>query len=200
MRDLGLRSLADPPFLEVQVAPVPGVHVGLDALVGGREQPQAQPEGPSDAGGEAREGFTRSERGLAMEVEREVAVPEGEPARMTQALELGGDHVRLVGAAPPPLGIDEPREGVGDGVEVGGHAQPEQVEVVGDVHDDREVRRIERAHGAPQEAGRTDAACEHRHRGHGPSEGRPGPSAGRSTQHRPRRSPDRTSTRTSTEA
>ena len=43
---------------------------------------------------------------------------------------------------PAPLRVEEPREGVGDGVEVGGDAEAPPVEVVAGVADDEQARRV----------------------------------------------------------
>jgi hypothetical protein len=70
-----------------------------------------------------------------------------------------------VSPARPPAAVrlDEARERVDDGVEVGGNVEPEDLDVVADVSDHRHVARRDDPNEPVEEAGCADAACQHGH-------------------------------------
>ena len=77
---------------------------------------------------------------VRIQVRGQVEVAEPEPGVLgAERAELLGRAERLVAAAPSALPVERAAQPVGDGVEVGRHVQPVDVDVVGDVHDDGEV-------------------------------------------------------------
>ncbi|MCO5606194.1 hypothetical protein L7F22_060381 [Adiantum nelumboides] len=168
----------DPPLLEVDRdlrglldrgrVRVVDHDVGLDAVVGGRQQPHARLPAVTQRLGDLRQRVAGTQHPGADEVGGDVAVTQPEPGRLgAVGLQLGLDRPRLVRAAPALLGVDAAAEGVHAGVEIGADPQAVQPDVVADVdHGGDLVRGLARPHGgqservlhALQEAGSADAA------------------------------------------
>ncbi len=74
-----------------------------------------------------------------MRVRREIGVTDGEPRRLTEAREHLVRAERVAANAPAALGVDEPGERVEQRVDVGADVEAMDLEVVGDVGDDREL-------------------------------------------------------------
>jgi hypothetical protein len=131
-------------------------------VVGGRQQadPNAEafPEPTCDLG----QRRALPQRARAHEVEAEVPVAEREP-RLAAEAAGGRERVRrLVAHAPAALLVEEPGERVEDGVEVGRDVEPEDLDVVADVHDRRDLRGPRRPCERVHEPGAAEPSAEDR--------------------------------------
>ena len=96
----------------------------------------------------------------AHEVETEVQVAEPEPVLAAPG-GGGGERVpRLTGAAPAPLLVVQPGERAEERVEIRRHVEPEHLDVVADVSDDRQLAGRERRGKPAREPRAADAARE----------------------------------------
>ena len=94
------------------------------------------------------------------EMDAEIAVAEPEPV-LPAPVRRGVEGVpRLVGPPPATLRVDEPAERVEQAVEIGRDVEPEDLDVVADVSDDRELARLEHVREAAREASAAAAARE----------------------------------------
>ena len=139
--------MADEVLLELERAVV-GEDDGAAALVRGRQDAAADAESRRHGGGRIGQRATLGEQPRSRHVGGEVGVAEGEPDRLAVAGEHG---VRTVGVgrhAPAALRVDEPAERVEQRVDVRADVEAVQIEVIGDIRDDRELdARVE--HGEP---------------------------------------------------
>ena len=157
--------VADPVLLEVQPSPavrhvvVLDQDVGLDPVVGHRDEPDRQvPPGGEGVGGLG-EGVPVRQQGRPDEVGADVEVAETEPGGDgVVRLDLGERAPGLVGAAPAPCLVVAAAQRVHDGVEIGGDAQAVEPEVVAGVADDRHIGLGRAGEEAAQETGGPDAA------------------------------------------
>jgi hypothetical protein len=114
--------------------------MGLDAVVGHRQQPDAGLPPLAERPGHGGERVAGVEHLGADQVGREVAVAESEPGRLDAVrLELLLGPPGLVPPSPPAVGVDPAAEGVHDRVEVGAHLEPVEPQVVGGVGDHRHL-------------------------------------------------------------
>ncbi len=111
-----------------------------------------------------------------VQVGRDVEVTQAEPARPgTVGGKLGQDRTGVTGPAPALLLVDAAAEGVHDGVQVGGHVQAEQRDVVAGVADDGNLGVRYFRFQPAQEPGGPDSARGHGDAHAGKSGNRPGP-------------------------
>ena len=117
--------------------------VGLDPVVGDRQQRDAGLPAVAQRGGDVGERVAGAQHAGADEVGGDVAVAEAEPRRVGA---VGGQLVAhrpgLARPAPAALGVDAAAEGVHAGVEVGADAQAVQPDVVADVDHGGDLRRL----------------------------------------------------------
>ena len=152
---------------------VVGFHVGLDPVVAHRQQRDPGPPAGAERGGDLGERAPGPQHPAAHQMGGQVAVAEGEPARLGPvARELGAHRPRL--AAPPPaaLFVAAAAEGVHAAVQVRADPQAMQPGVVADVDHrgdlvlDRMISRADRGQTegrlhAEQEAGTAHPAGQH---------------------------------------
>ena len=93
-----------------------------------------------------------AKRARAHEVEPDVAVTEPEPVLPTEARRRLEGVPGLAGSPPAALVVDEPAERVDEAVEVGRDVEAEDLDVVADVADDRELSGLEDVVEASREA------------------------------------------------
>ncbi len=96
----------------------------------------------------------------AEEVRGEVLVAESEPRVLAVAGEGVDGGEGLAREAPAGVGVLGPGERVGDRVEVGAHVETVEPVVVGGVHDDGDVGRVDDLHQTAQEPGRPHTPCQ----------------------------------------
>ena len=93
-------------------------------------------------------------------MEADVEVAEHEPALPAPGPRRLERLPRLARPPPAALGVVQAGEAVEDGVEVGRDVEPEHLEVVADVADDRQLARPEHVVQPGRELGAADAARE----------------------------------------
>ncbi len=120
-------------------------------------------EAVTQAGGDLRESFARTQRGRADEMGPEVPVSEREPGVAAEASDAVHRMEGLVDEAPATHRIGQPRERVHHGVEVGRDREAEVLEVVSRVHDGRERAFGEDGREPVEEARAADASGEGDH-------------------------------------
>ncbi|GAB3656422.1 hypothetical protein GCM10027596_10590 [Nocardioides korecus] len=171
--DLG--AVTHPVLLEVHRAPLPVVgvvddDVGLDAVVGHRQQRDARLPAPAQGRGHGAERVAGVEHLRAHQVGGDVAVTQAEPRRLHAVRrELLARVPGLVPATPAALGVDAVAEGVHDRVQVGADLEAVHPQVVRGVGHDGDLGvgsgAAHELQDTPQEAGAADAAREDRHTG-----------------------------------
>src|SRR5207253_1335015 len=149
----------DEPLLERE-ASRGRVEPGAEAVVGRGQERGLHPERLREARCHGGERQTGSERLRPDEMEPEVEIPELEPCLAAEGRDGFERAPGLVRAAPAALLVGEPREGVEDAVEVGRDVEPEHLQVVADVPDDRDVARRADLREAAHEPRPADAAGE----------------------------------------
>src|SRR3712207_1510081 len=159
-------ATADEVLLELERA-VWGVEDGRHRLVAHRQYDALDAERRREVGGDGRQHLSGAQPRGAQNVGREVPVTQLEPG----VLAVAGEHLqgveRLVPYPPAGIGVCDPGQGVHDRVQVGADAQSPEVEVVGGVHDHRELPRSERFIETGGELRAADPAREGEHP-HGP--------------------------------
>ena len=128
----------DEPRLEVELAGRGGQERS-HRVVGGRQQAHGDPQSLGQVPRRLGERRAFPQHPRADEVEPDVAISESEPALPAQpAGELEGVR-RLVADTPATLLVEKPRERIEHRVEVRGDVQPENLDVVADVDDRRDL-------------------------------------------------------------
>ena len=165
------RAVAHQVLLEVGGASVAADHQCGRGVLGHRQQLDLEVEGARDLGRHLAERRALAESGAALHVRGQVAVAEREPGVVAEASQRLQQVEALAREAPAGLAVDQARQCVGDDVEVGTDAQPEEVAIVARVHDDAELPGWEHADQPVQEAGGADPTRESDHAaGHGSSD------------------------------
>ena len=137
-------------------------HLGLHAVIGHGEQPDAGLPAVAENPGGRGQGEAGAEHAGPVEMGGDVPVAQAEPVRPgAVGGELGQDGVGVAVAAPALLLVDPPAQGVHHGVEVGRDVEAEQADVVAGVADDGDLGAGGGGFQPPQEAGGADPAGEH---------------------------------------
>ena len=108
-----------------------------------RQDPRADARVRCDLRGDLGQRRAVAQRARAHEVEPDVAVTQPEPVLPSEA-RRGLERVPgLAGTPPAAVGVDEPAERVDEAVEIGRDVESEDLDVVTDVADDRELSGLE---------------------------------------------------------
>ncbi len=157
--------LAHEPFLHRELL---GCSVELDrdarrdTIVTHRDEGARDAPGARDLVRNGRQRRAGAQPGCSVQMGCEIAVTEAEPGRQSVARGRVHRGEGLAREAPARLGVGCAGERVGDGVEIGTHAQSEEVVVVTGVDDDGQLARIGDLHEAAEKARCPDSACERR--------------------------------------
>ncbi len=150
---------ADEPLLEREVAGR-GLEPRAQPVVGRGQQRRHEPERRRELTRDAGERLAVAQLLRADEVEPEVAVAELEPRVGPEAARLPERVPGLVLATPAALLVQAAGERVEDRVEVRRDVEAEDLDVVADVADDRQLLRLDRLRERAGETGAAEAACE----------------------------------------
>ena len=152
-------SATDEPLLECE-STRRRHHVRAQAVVGRRRERRSDTGEIGEGGGDGRQGHAVSEELGANEMDTEISIAEPEPA-LSAPVGGGLDGVpRLVRPAPAALRVDETGERVEQAVEIGRDVEAEDLDVVADVADHRELAGLEHGCESSGEACATAAARE----------------------------------------
>ncbi len=157
--DLVLVASGDEPLLEDERA-VRGDEVRAERIVGGRQQARGEARLADEGRRHRGERLAATERVRADEVKTEVEVTEHEPPLPAPGPCGLERPPGLAGTAPAALRVVQAREGVQHRVEVGRDVEAEDLEVVADVADDRQLARCEHVVEPGRELGAADSARE----------------------------------------
>ena len=128
------------------------------SVMGSRRGPSSH--AAVDPGGGLAERGALAQQPGAEEVGGEVLVAEAEPRVLAVAGEGVDGGEGLAREAPAGVGVLGPGQRVGDRVEVGAHVETVEPVVVGGVHDDGDVGRVDDLHQTAQEPGRPHTPCQ----------------------------------------
>ena len=154
-----LRGLveADEVVLEVEPALV-GPDARAHRVVAHGQDGSGQAEGRLERQADGRQALTGPQSRGPHHVGRQVTVAQPEPRRLAVALQHRRRGIGLPGESPALDRIGQAGQGVHDGVEVGHHRQPVELQVVARVDDDRQVTRREHLLQAVGQLGPADPA------------------------------------------
>ena len=129
---------ADEPVLELE-GPGGSLDPGTQPVVGRGQEGELEPDLAGETRGHCRQRLTRLERSCADKVEADVSVAELEPGLLAELLRSSERVPGLVCAPPAALLVGESRQRVEQRVEVRRDVQAEDLDVVADVPDDRQL-------------------------------------------------------------
>src|SRR5262249_54449865 len=160
--------LAHEVVLEVDPARV-AAHAGTHAVVAHWEQAGTDAEAPADVGGHFGQCLPQAQATSTLDMQREIAIAEPKPVLPAERANAVHERPRLVAPAPAGDGIVEPRENIGQRVDVRRDTQSEMLEIVAGVGDHKQffgrqdAAQTERQFGAAYPAGqRHDKPFTHR--------------------------------------
>ena len=129
-------------------------------VVGDGKQREFEPPQPGEVGRDLTQRASGAEPLGAPHVRRQVAVADLEPRLLAQLGQLAERRQRVAAHAPAEFAL-ESGKGVDDRVDVGRDVQPMPLEVVADVADGGDVRRVGGAAQPFEESGGAHAAGQH---------------------------------------
>ena len=130
-----------------------------DGVVGDRKQPHADLATCRQRRSHFRQRVAGAQALRAVEMRRQVTVPEAKPALAPEVRQFVHDRPGLPDNAPTGLAVVHAGQCVGDRVEVGAYVQPMEDGVVAHIDDGGDRGRRNDAHDAREHAGSSDAAA-----------------------------------------